>query len=188
MKKLHIPNCSASLLHPGEPPLQAFDLQGRNKGPGKLVEDNGLSAEDRAFLREREDIVRLGKKAFLEVGTALIEICDYKRGLLYKPRYGTFTQYLGARWDFGAPCGYRMMAAAFIYMRMLSTGEIPRESMPTTERQFRELARLPGHLHVAAWKALVAAAGENPISTREVEKQVRALNRSEALARYQPRT
>lgn len=151
--------------------------------PVELVDDANLSAGDRDFLGRQEKIIEAGRKTFLEVGTALMEIRDYKGGALCK-RYGTFEGYCLERWEFGRSYAHRLMDAVGIYKRMLPRGNNTEAAvMPTTERQLRALARLPTlKLQKAAWKITVEAVGQNPIRTRDVEKEVRALIKSGEIA------
>ena len=66
---------------------------------------------------------------------------------------------------------------------MSPRGDIPPETvLPTTERQLRELGRLPTvELHQAAWQDAVAAAGDQPVRTRDVANAVRAVIEREGL-------
>ena len=148
----------------------------------ELVDDDDLSADDREFLNQQEKTIAGGQKVFLEVGTALLHIRDYKAGILYR-RYGTFEDYCRQRWDFSRAHSHRQIVAASIYIGMSPRGDIPSETvLPTTERQLRELGRLPTvELHQAAWQDAVAAAGERPVRTRDVANAVRAVIEREGL-------
>ena len=150
--------------------------------PMELVDHEDLSAGDREFLGQKEEVIEKGRKTFLEVGSALMEIRDYNDGILYK-RYGNFDNYCTQRWEFGRSYAHRLMDAVGIYQKMLPRGDITEKTvMPTTEKQLRALSRLPTpKLQRAAWKAAVEAVGPNPIRTRDVEKEVRALTKSEGL-------
>jgi len=75
-----------------------------------VVDAEKLSAADQAFLDQRERVVEAGGRQFIEVGTALMEIRDYKDGLLYK-RFGTFDAYCRERWEIQKAHAYRMIAA-----------------------------------------------------------------------------
>jgi hypothetical protein len=149
----------------------------------EIVDHDDLSAGDRDFLGGQEKIIEAGRKTFLEVGTALMEIRDYEGGRLYK-RYGTFENYCLERWEFGRSYAKRLMDAVGIYKKMLPRGNITEETlMPTTEKQLRALGRLPNpKLQKTAWRTTVEAVGKNPIRTRDVEKTVQALIKSEGLA------
>lgn len=144
--------------------------------PLELVDHENLSAADRAFLGRQEKIIEAGQKTFLEVGTALMEIRDYKNGLLFK-RYGSFEEYCRERWEFGRAYGYRLITAVEVYNKLSPRGDNTEKIvMPTTEKQLRALSRLPTpKLQKTAWKAAVEAAGNNPIRTCDVEKEVRAV-------------
>jgi hypothetical protein len=140
----------------------------------EAVDSQNLSAEDRSFLAEREQIIEVGRKAFLEVGNALIEIRDYRKGLLYK-RYGTFDAYCKERWDLGHSHAYRLMDAAEIYSGLSPRGDKNSEIMPETEKQLRPLKKLPATLRCKAWQNAVKAAGPAPVLARHIERQVRLL-------------
>ena len=144
--------------------------------PLELIHRENLSAGDREFLGAKEKIIEAGQKTFLEAGTALMEIRDYKNGLLFK-RYGSFAEYCRDRWEFGPAYGYRLITAVEVYNKLSPRGD-SREKivMPTTEKQLRALSRLPTpKLQKTAWKAAAEAAGSKPIRTRDVEKEVSAL-------------
>jgi DNA repair photolyase len=152
-----------------------------------MVGNDNLGAEDRKFLEQQENIVRAGQKTFLAVGTALMHIRDYKDGLLYLP-YGTFEKYCRQRWDLGRAHANRQMVAAGIFSEMSPRGDNPSaEILPSTERQLRELSRLPtAELRKAAWRVVVAAAGEKPISASQVAKAVHTLAESESGQQVNP--
>ncbi len=148
----------------------------------ELVDADDLSGDDRAYLQEREKTIDTGRRTFLEVGQALIEIRAYHGGLLYK-RYGTFEKYCQERWEFGRSYAFRLMDAAEIYREMLPRGNTDGGSvpvLPTTEKQMRSLKKLPtAHLRLDAWTNAVQAAGERPVSARDVEREVRKFTASE---------
>ena len=144
----------------------------------EVVDAHDLAKEDRAYLQEREQTIDAGRRTFLEVGQALIEIRDYRDGLLYK-RYGTFEKYCQERWEFGRSYAFRLMDAAEIYREMLPRGNTDGGSvpvLPTTEKQMRSLKKLPtAELRLDAWTSAVQAAGERPVFARDVEREVRKL-------------
>ena len=55
-------------------------LEGSPFAPTEVVNGQDLSAEDHSFLQKREKIIEAGRKTFLEVGGALIDIHDYRSG------------------------------------------------------------------------------------------------------------
>jgi hypothetical protein len=151
-------------------------LEGSPFAPTEVVNGQDLSAEDHSFLQKREKIIEAGRKTFLEVGGALIDIHDYRSGLLYK-RHGSFDAYCKQRWDLGRAHAYRLMEAAEIYAGMSPRGDITegKTIMPTTEKQLRPLKKLPPKLRLEAWKNAVTAAGPKPVAARHVETEVRKL-------------
>lgn len=150
--------------------------------PVELVDAEDLNGEDRTYLQEREKTIDTGRRTFLEVGQALIEIKEYRGGLLYK-RYGTFDKYCQERWEFGRTYAFRLMDAAQIYREMLPRGNTEGGNvlvLPTTEKQMRSLKKLPtAELRLNAWVSAVQTAGEHPVSTRDVEREVRRFTEHE---------
>ena len=139
----------------------------------EVVGADDLSATEREFLHEREKIIERGSRVFVEVGTALAEIKNYKDGVLVR-RYGGFDQYCKERWGFGLAYGYRLMDAAKVVMELSPRGENAAEAvLPTSEKQVRELTRLESPEHRReAWKKTVEGAGGNPILVADVRKVV----------------
>ena len=143
--------------------------------PMDVVDDQNLSTEDRSFLVQREQIIEAGRKTFLQVGKALLEIREYRNGLLYK-RFGTFDAYCKERWDLGHSHAYRLMDAAEVYRSLSPRGDKAQEvELPVTEKQLRPLKRLPSKLRLRAWKNAIKAAGAAPVVARHVEREVRIL-------------
>jgi len=149
--------------------------------PVEVVDGENLGAEDRSFLQEREQIIEVGRRTFLEVGNALVDIRDHRGGLLYK-RYGTFDAYCKERWDLGHSHAYRLMDAAEIYRSLSPRGDkSPEVILPETEKQLRPLKKLPAELRLKAWQNAVKVAGPAPVAARHVEKEVRNLFLEEGL-------
>ena len=139
----------------------------------EVVGADDLSTTEREFLHEREKIIERGSRVFVEVGTALAEIKNYKDGVLVR-RYGGFDQYCKERWGFGLTYGYRLMDAAKVVKELSPRGENAAEAvLPTSEKQVRELTRLESPEHRReAWKKTVEGAGGNPILVADVRKVV----------------
>ena len=121
----------------------------------EVVDSHGLSAKDSSYLEEREQIIEAGRKTFLDVGRALLEIRDYRGGVLYK-RFGTFDAYCRERWDIGHSHAYRLMDAAEIYQSLSPRGD-KAQQWPATEKQLRPLKKLPAKLRFKAWRNAVQA-------------------------------
>lgn len=150
--------------------------------PVEVVDERNLSGQDRSFLEEHEKTIEAGRRTFLEVGAALLEIRDYNHGLLYKERYGTFENYCRERWEFGRSYAFRLMDAAEIYGEMLPRGnKMAVGALPTTEKQIRSLKKLPDRLRLPAWKRAVEAAGQGHVASRDVERVVRKVMEEEGI-------
>src|SRR5438067_1878241 len=80
----------------------------------ELVDTDNLSAEDKAVLEKEEAIIEAGRKSFLDVAAALVRVRDYRDGILYTARYGSFEAYCRERWEFGPSQAYRLISAAEI--------------------------------------------------------------------------
>jgi hypothetical protein len=153
-----------------------------------VVDDGNLSAEDRAFREERERTIEVGRKTFLDVGGALVDIRDYRDGLLYKS-YGTFDAYCKERWDLGHSHAYRLMDAAEIYRSLSPRGDkSPDLDLPETEKQLRSLKKLPAKLRLKAWQNAVKSAGPKTVAARYVETEVRKLLREADPPPTQPKS
>lgn len=143
----------------------------------EVVDQDDLGTRDRQVLEKAEAVIEAGSKTFMDVAQALMEIRDYKDGLLYKQKYGTWDAYCEERWDFGRAYASRLTKAAEI-VGMLPMGNIS----AVTERQIRPLGKLTSEaLRRRAWELAIEDAGEGPVFTRHVEKAVRALVEKEGL-------
>lgn len=88
-------------------------------------------------LVELEGVIDRGRRSFIEVGLALLEIRD---GRLYKERgYRSFDDYVGDHLGFQRSYAGHLIRGAQAVTELGTT--VP--SLPTTERQARELARVP---------------------------------------------
>lgn len=87
---------------------------------------------DAKRLAELEVVIERGKAAFIETGTALLEVRESR---LYRLGYGTFDDYLAKRWpDISRSYAYRLMDRAEVARVLSPIGDIPNEA------QARELA------------------------------------------------
>ena len=64
----------------------------------KIKKTGKLSVSEWAELRECERVISEGQKTFVEVGTKLARVRDYK---LYREKYGTFAEYCEQKWGWG---------------------------------------------------------------------------------------
>ena len=157
----------------------------------EVVGDDGLTATEQEFLREREAIIARGGQTFVEVGTALAEIRDHQGGALYKNRFGTFEAYCRERWDFGRAYGYRLMDAAKVVqeLKVSPRGDKARDvPLPTSEKQVRELERLESpELRFKAWTTAVETAGEHPVRASDVRKVVKGVMKENGIKPWRPK-
>src|SRR5690348_7905991 len=77
-----------------------------------------LTAEDEHFMQCREDEVRQGQAGSLQIGRALVDIHDYKDGILYAERHGTFDRYCREVFQIGRSYAYAMMEAARLHKQL----------------------------------------------------------------------
>ena len=129
-------------------------------------------------------IIKKGLKSFLEVGTALLEIKNYKEGLFYKDGYGTFENYCREKWRFGQSYAYRLIGAAEVVTEISPIGENEKFTRPTSESQIRPLSRLANaEDRKTAWEQAASKAGKNEITAKIVSDVVRDLIKGGASAR-----
>jgi len=151
------------------PTLEAspFELAGR---------EMGLSGPDEAYLREREGIIEQGRETFLEVGRALLEIRDYRNGILFKDTYGSFEAYFRERWEFGRSYAYRLMNAAEVVEQLSPRGDSPGAAQPVSEKQIRALTLLEDPAdRRRAWKEARKEAGDAEVTSTMISRTVRRM-------------
>jgi hypothetical protein len=100
-----------------EADLYALDLKAVHLEPAGR-EAKTLSLEDETFLKDRESAIEnninIAQDTFFEIGCSLLEIRNYREGILYKKRYGTFEAYCRQRWDIGRSHAYRLIDASVV--------------------------------------------------------------------------
>lgn len=98
--------------------------------------------------------IERGLAMFVDVGNALIEIRDRR---LYPETHGTFENYCQGRWGFTRRRAYQLIQAAETVGQLSTTVHTP---LPSTERQVRELARIPdADARARVWERSVAEFG-----------------------------
>jgi len=142
--------------------------------PVEIVDAANLSAADRAMLQKEEAVISAGRRSFLVVAAALVRIRDYKGGIFYKERYGTFEAYCQERWEFGRAHAYRLIDAAEVAATLSPRGDKAGMPAPTNEKQIRALARLgqPSDMR-EAWKEANLLADGEEVTSSFVAKVVR---------------
>ena len=159
-----------------KPKQQIPELPTSPFAPAEMVDAANLSAADRDFLDNEEAIIRAGRRSFLDVAAALVRIRDYKGGLLYMERYGSFEAYCQQRWEFGQAYAYRLMGAAQIVAELSPRGEKGDFTLPATEKQVRALALLDSpEDRRKAWMEAVQQAGEAEVPSRLVSRVVQGM-------------
>jgi hypothetical protein len=93
-----------------------------------------LNVVEQGELRKAEAIIEKGQQMFMDVGNALATIRD---GKLYRETYKTFDAYCKERWKFDRTYAHRLITAAVTVENVAHGQQI------TTERQARELAKVP---------------------------------------------
>lgn len=127
-----------------------------------------LTASESTALAEHEAVIERGIQTFYEVGTALADIRNRK---LYRADYGTFEDYCQQRWQMSRSYAYRMIDAAEVVESVSPMGDIA----PSSERQARELARVPESDRAAVWAETVERTDGKPTAAavRETYEQRR---------------
>jgi hypothetical protein len=125
-----------------------------------------ITQEESARLAELEKEIEVNVSI---VGRALIEIRTKK---LYRATHPTFEDYCQERFDMGRNYVNRQIQAATIIDNLVPIGH---QSLPTSERQARPLAKLPAEQQPAAWEKAQEKAKEEgkPVTARHVEEAVK---------------
>lgn len=134
-----------------------------------------LTRAEAIALGDCEQRIERGLKTFIEVGQSLAAIRDNQ---LYRATHQTFEAYATERWHLSRAHAYRMIAAADVVSPM---GDI--ETPPTSERQVRELAKVPEPARAEVWAEAVERTAGKP--TAAVVRQV-AEERAESPTKDQP--
>lgn len=114
-----------------------------------------LTAEEEADLAQLEAVIERGMHTFIEVGNALAAIQERK---LYQAGFETFEEYCRSKWGFSRQRAYQLTAAAEAVTTMVDIG-LP---TPTSERQTRELIRIPEAERADVWRETVERTGGQP--------------------------
>lgn len=124
---------------------------GNEGGMSALTTVLTLTTTEQYELRGHEQVIERGLATFYEVGTALLAIRDKR---LYRATHGTFEDYCEQRWSIKHSRANQLMDAAEIMNHLSTIGG----SLPSNERQARELARLSDVDQVLAWKVIADTA------------------------------
>lgn len=128
-----------------------------------------LQPAEREKLELLEGVIERGRKTFLEVGGALLEINEER---LYRETHASFEAYLDERWDgMGRGRAYEFMRASRTAAAIAESSEV----QPRSEGQLRPLTRLEAEQQPQAWARAVELAGGDQPTGAEVAQAVREL-------------
>jgi len=121
-------------------------------------------------LARQEEIIERGLTSFLEVGDALQKI---RADRLYLLTHTSFSEYCEQRWGFSDSRARQLTMAARTVTTVTARG-LP---APTSERQARELARVPEPQREQVWREALDRTGGQP--TAEAVRDVAAATATE---------
>lgn len=119
-----------------------------------------LTTQESELLRKHEAVIKAGKNTFVLVGLALTEIRDKR---LYRSEYGSFVEYCEKKWGWTHGRADQLVRAAAV-VQSLTPGM---DTMVSTERQARELAKVPPSKRA---KVVKAASKNGPITARKIQE------------------
>lgn len=121
--------------------------------PGHASDAEILSRAELLLLAECEQTIERGLTGYIEVGMALGRVREQK---LYRAQYRTFLEYCSARWGI-TDSRARQLALAAETVTTVTVAGLP---APATERQARELARVPEADRAEVWRDVNESAGK----------------------------
>lgn len=104
-----------------------------------------LNRAEVVALDDCERVIGEGIKSFVSTGSALTFVRDNR---LYRATHASFEAYCRERWNLTPQHANRLALAAGVITSMEPMGSIP---APTSERQARELARVPEADRADVW-------------------------------------
>lgn len=116
-------------------------------------------------LAELEAAIARGLHTFVEVGRALARIRD---GQLYRDQHETFEAYCAERWEMGRAHAYRLISAAAVAEDVSHGRHQDALPPPASERQAREVARLPREDWWEAWNESLETAPGGKVTAAHV--------------------
>lgn len=127
-----------------------------------------LNAAEQNQLSELEAVIERGMRTFIEVGGALYSIRDQR---LYRAAFDTFEAYCQDRWGFSDSRARQLIGAAQTVTTVTAAGL----AAPSSERQARELSRVPEAERAEVWRETVERTGGHPTAAavRETYAAVR---------------
>lgn len=144
--------------------LTEATVSARKSGSPAVIAKSDLSQAETDRFERLEVIIGHGKQAFIQVGTALMEI-RVKR--LYRGEFDTFEEYCQSKWGFNRNFAQMQIRAAQIANEMITTVIIPNEGTA------RQLISVPAEDRPAVAeeaKAIAADQGRDTINSRDVKE------------------
>lgn len=125
--------------------------------------------------QERHRLELRVERAFCEAGTALRELRDKR---LYRSTHKTFEEYCRDRFGFNRMAAHFKIAAATVFENLYTNGI---QTLPTSERQVRELAAIDPVEQCSVWQSAVEQSGGKVPSGRIVKGIVKRLKEKSLL-------
>jgi len=130
---------------------------------GQLAMD--LSVEEQTELALCEAVIERGRKAFLEVGGALMTIQEKR---LYRATHTTFDAYCREKWQIGKSYAYDMIAAYGIVENVRHSGQT--DALPENPKQALALRQVPKEEQAEVLQKAVETAPEGGVTAAHIEE------------------
>ena len=134
---------------------------------GDLVHKLELLSLSVSEIKERNELENTVQQAFYSAGIALKTLRDKK---LFRETHATFESYIGDRFGFTKRKAYYLIDAVEVVNNLKSEPLV--HFLPTSERQCREVAKLPAQQQSQAWLTSVEKVGGNKIPSARIVKEV----------------
>ncbi|MEM6613943.1 MAG: hypothetical protein AAF652_17135, partial [Cyanobacteria bacterium P01_C01_bin.72] len=126
-----------------------------------------------AEIRERDELEKTVQQAFYVAGSALKTLRDKR---LYRETHSTFEKYVRDRFDFTRTAAYYLIKASIVVDNLKCQPLV--DILPTSERQCREIAKLPVEQQSDVWSQAVKRASGIP-SARIIKQVVQEIRGEE---------
>lgn len=136
----------------------------RKSGLPSVIAKSDLSQTEADRLQQLESVIDRGKQAFIEVGTALVEI---RVNRLYRSEFKTFEEYCQSKWGFSRQFANRTIESSGIASALETTVSIYNER---TAREFISVPAEDRSTVAEEAKAIAAEHGRDTINSADVKK------------------
>ena len=144
--------------------LTEATVPARKSGSPAVIAKSDLSQAETDRFERLEVIIGHGKQAFIQVGTALMEI-RVKR--LYRSEFDTFEEYCQSKWEFTRQFASLQIQSAEIASGLSTIVDIPNEG---TARQFISVPAEDRSSVAEQAKAIAAEQGRDTINSADVKR------------------